>query len=209
MSSPIPTSNYVTYYDPAKSHHRAWLQAVLDRLHQLDPAALADGSELRDLWKAAVTTKAPSALVLEQPEAMAVVLPLLKELEGCRLSAYPDPATGSLPWTIGWGSSAPTQAMRTGTMHWLLDLAVAFLALGLLEAVVKPLARRFVQGRILAIAPALLRQLNPLLPGLLQHCSGAELEQVVRQKLEALTGESWASDDLGRLVCALRPACSS
>lgn len=94
-------------------------------------------------------------------------------------------------------------------MHWLLDLAVAFLALGLLEAVVKPLARRFVQGRILAIAPALFRQLDPLLPGLLQHCSGAELEQVVRKKLEALTGESWASDGLGRLVCALRPACSS
>ena len=50
-------------------------------------------------------------------------------------------------------------------MRWLLDLAIAFLALGAVEAVVKPLARRFVQ-----------------------HCSGAELEQAVRQKLEALTG---------------------
>jgi hypothetical protein len=37
----------------------------------------------------------------------------------------------------------------------------------------------------------LFRQLDPLLPALLQHCSGAELEQVVLQKLEALTGESW------------------
>jgi hypothetical protein len=55
----IPTSNYVSHYDPAKSHHRAWLQAVLDRLTALDPAALAEGSELRDLWKAAVETKAP------------------------------------------------------------------------------------------------------------------------------------------------------
>ena len=28
----MPTRNYVSHYDPAKSHHRAWLQAVLDRL---------------------------------------------------------------------------------------------------------------------------------------------------------------------------------
>jgi hypothetical protein len=33
QSKPLaPTSNYVSHYDPAKSHHRAWLQAVLDRL---------------------------------------------------------------------------------------------------------------------------------------------------------------------------------
>ena len=84
-------------------------------------------------------------------------------------------------------------------MRWLLDLALAFLALGVVEALLKPLARRFVQRRILSVAPGLFRQLDPLLPGLLQRCSGAELEQVVRQKLEGLTGESWATDDLGPL----------
>ena len=52
-------TNYATYFDPSKSHHRAWLQAVLDRLLQLDPRALDEGGELRDLWKAAVETKAP------------------------------------------------------------------------------------------------------------------------------------------------------
>ena len=25
--------------------------------------------------------------------------------EGCRLRAYPDPATGSEPWTVGWGAT--------------------------------------------------------------------------------------------------------
>lgn len=57
----VSTSNYVTYYDPAKSHHRAWLQAVLDRLVAVDPTALEEGSELRDLWKAAVETNASAA----------------------------------------------------------------------------------------------------------------------------------------------------
>jgi hypothetical protein len=45
-------------------------------------------------------------------------------------------------------------------MRWLLDLALAFLALGVIEALVKPLARRFVQRRILAAAPLLFRQLE-------------------------------------------------
>lgn len=94
-------------------------------------------------------------------------------------------------------------------MRWLLDLTVAFLALGVMEALVKPLARRFVQRRILTAAPLLFRQLDPLLPALLQRCSGAELEQVVRKKLEALTGESWASDDLGALFALFDPRAAA
>jgi len=32
-------------------------------------------------------------------------LELIKEFEGCHLSAYPDPLSGGLPITIGWGST--------------------------------------------------------------------------------------------------------
>lgn len=32
-------------------------------------------------------------------------LVLIKRFEGCRLRAYPDPATGGAPWTIGWGTT--------------------------------------------------------------------------------------------------------
>lgn len=28
---------------------------------------------------------------------------LIRQREGCRLTAYPDPATGGAPWTIGYG----------------------------------------------------------------------------------------------------------
>jgi lysozyme len=34
-----------------------------------------------------------------------VGIKLIKEFEGCHLSAYPDPLTGGLPITIGWGST--------------------------------------------------------------------------------------------------------
>ena len=30
---------------------------------------------------------------------------LMHYFEGCRLEAYPDPATGGDPWTIGWGET--------------------------------------------------------------------------------------------------------
>lgn len=30
---------------------------------------------------------------------------LIKKYEGCRLKAYPDPATNSVPYTIGWGTT--------------------------------------------------------------------------------------------------------
>jgi GH24 family phage-related lysozyme (muramidase) len=32
---------------------------------------------------------------------------LLTTWEGCELSAYPDPASGGAPWTIGYGHTGP------------------------------------------------------------------------------------------------------
>lgn len=32
---------------------------------------------------------------------------LMHKYESCRLKAYPDPATGGAPWTIGWGHTGP------------------------------------------------------------------------------------------------------
>ncbi len=39
------------------------------------------------------------------PACVGLALPVIKEFEGCRLDAYPDPASGGEPWTIGWGST--------------------------------------------------------------------------------------------------------
>ena len=32
---------------------------------------------------------------------------LIKAFEGCHLKAYPDPKTGGVPFTIGWGAVGP------------------------------------------------------------------------------------------------------
>ncbi len=36
---------------------------------------------------------------------LAAALKLIKEFEGCHLSAYPDPLSGGAPWTIGYGTT--------------------------------------------------------------------------------------------------------
>lgn len=41
----------------------------------------------------------------EGDAALGVALDLIKQFEGCELVAYPDPATGGDPWTIGWGAT--------------------------------------------------------------------------------------------------------
>lgn len=39
--------------------------------------------------------------------AIAIAAALARKWEGCRLTAYPDPATGGDPWTIGYGATGP------------------------------------------------------------------------------------------------------
>lgn len=65
----------------------------------------------------------PSSLVALKPSRAA--LALIKQFEGCRLDAYPDPGTGGDPWTIGWGSTGP--GIRKG-VTWTQEQADARLA---------------------------------------------------------------------------------
>ncbi|MBU6354130.1 MAG: glycoside hydrolase family protein [Cyanobacteria bacterium REEB498] len=110
MSGTIPAGDYVDHFDPDLPHHRAWLLEVLEQLVAHEPQALEEGGTLRRLWSArqAAAGGGP-APVADIPAAIAVAVPLVKEFEGCRLTAYPDPETGAEPWTIGWGSTCDSQ----------------------------------------------------------------------------------------------------
>ena len=54
----------------------------------------------------------------------------------------------------------------------MINLLWTFVLLGLVEAVIKPLAKRWVQRRILGAAPAILRAIDARLPELLTLPSG-------------------------------------
>lgn len=42
-----------------------------------------------------------------EPSPYAIAAALVRKWEGCRLKAYPDPATGGDPYTIGFGATGP------------------------------------------------------------------------------------------------------
>lgn len=44
-------------------------------------------------------------------------LSLIKEFEGCKLKAYPDPGTGGKPWTIGYGRTTNVKRGDTCTQE--------------------------------------------------------------------------------------------
>ncbi len=49
-----------------------------------------------------------------------VATSLVRQFEGCELKAYPDPATGGAPWTVGWGATGP--GIGPGTV-WTQQMA--------------------------------------------------------------------------------------
>jgi hypothetical protein len=53
MSRPVPVGDYVAHFDPELDHHRAWLQAALERLVDHEPEALVEGGPLLRLWSSA------------------------------------------------------------------------------------------------------------------------------------------------------------
>lgn len=81
-------------------------------------------------------------------------------------------------------------------MKFVAEIIIAFLTLGFLEAVVKPVAKRFVQGRILRYAPAVLEAIDPIMPRLMDQFTGAEIEEIVKAQFEKVTGEDWANVNL-------------
>lgn len=61
-------------------------------------------------------------------------LNLIKQFEGCKLTAYADPGTGGKPWTIGWGSTTDEagKPIDPGT-KWTQDRADKRLAAHIME----------------------------------------------------------------------------
>jgi len=86
--------------NPPEPHQAAawnWLH------EQLTPDQLA---RFLELFRAA-----PLPKPADDP-AVKLALPVIKEFEGCRLLAYPDPETGGEPWTIGWGNTTHFDGSR-------------------------------------------------------------------------------------------------
>lgn len=92
---------------PGHPSHEAFWRAVEQLLTPQQRQRFATGGDIRNgTWLSCGDKPgaAHGSVPTIVPE-VAVALPLVKEFEGCRLSAVPDPETGGDPWMIGWGST--------------------------------------------------------------------------------------------------------
>lgn len=76
------------------------------------------------------------------------------------------------------------------------DAVFFFIGLGISKALIEPIAKLVIKNKVMRFAPAALKLLDEQMPGFLGKWSGEDIEQLVRQKLESVTGESWSKQEI-------------
>jgi hypothetical protein len=81
-------------------------------------------------------------------------------------------------------------------MNWLFDFLFLFLGMGLTEAVIKPLAKRFVTSQINKVLPAALEFLDLNMPEMIFQYTGSQMNHAMRLKLEDLLGRTATQSEI-------------
>jgi lysozyme len=100
----IDLHNFFKYYDERNPNHVKAIQWLEDNLPAKYLEDTVDWAEIYRGKKGNVATPAADPVAGGGNVPM-IGIKLIKEFEGCRLNAYPDPLSGGLPITIGWGST--------------------------------------------------------------------------------------------------------
>ena len=95
----VDLHNFFKFYDEKNPNHVKAVQWLEDHL---PVKFLEDHSEWIEFYRGKTQSKITNIVEYDVPEPG---IALIKEFEGCRLKAYPDPLTGGQPITIGWGST--------------------------------------------------------------------------------------------------------
>ena len=117
----IDLHNFFKFYDEKNPNHIKGIQWLEDNLPN---KYLEDNADWAEIYRAKKSDSVVSNTTEDcprsdcpqksTPKALPVVggddmtmtgIKLIKEFEGCHLKAYPDPLSGNLPITIGWGST--------------------------------------------------------------------------------------------------------
>jgi lysozyme len=100
----VDLHNFFKYYDEKNPNHVKGVQWMEDHL---PVKFLEDNAEWADIYRGKKhSAVAASAVAASGGDDMPMMgIKLIKEFEGCRLNAYPDPLSGGLPITIGWGGT--------------------------------------------------------------------------------------------------------
>jgi hypothetical protein len=112
----VDLHNFFQFYDERNPNHVKAIQWLEDNL---PVEYLGDNVEWAEIFRgkktSAASASAPAAAapVTGGDDVPMMGIKLIKEFEGCHLKAYPDPLSGGLPITIGWG----TTRKKDGSIH--------------------------------------------------------------------------------------------
>ncbi len=102
----IDLHNFFKFYDERNPNHVKAVQWLEDNL---PVKYLEDNIDWAEIYRGKKSSAAPAPAAADPVTASGDVpmmgIKLIKEFEGCHLNAYPDPLSGGLPITIGWGST--------------------------------------------------------------------------------------------------------
>ena len=93
MTNPVRLLDLFRYFK-GLPHQMAALSELEAAMNKADPRLLSREQMWFKTWS-----------VAGKQSDLAPALALIKEFEGCHLSAYPDPLSGGDPWTIGYGTT--------------------------------------------------------------------------------------------------------
>jgi GH24 family phage-related lysozyme (muramidase) len=93
MSNPVRLADLFRYFK-GLPHQLAALSELEAAMNKADPRLLSRDRPWFKTWS-----------VAGKQSDLAPALAIIKEFEGCHLSAYPDPLSGGDPWTIGYGTT--------------------------------------------------------------------------------------------------------
>lgn len=93
MTNPLRLADLFRYYK-GLPHQLAAISELEATINKANPCILGREQGWFKTWSAA-----------GQQADLTAAIGLVKEFEGCHLSAYPDPLSGSEPWTIGYGTT--------------------------------------------------------------------------------------------------------
>jgi hypothetical protein len=95
--------------------------------------------------------------------------------------------------------------MIESTVQWLAFVVVSFLSIGVMEALVKPLAKSFFKRKVVKYAPIAMQLLDERIPRALASGDDRSIEDMLITRLESLTGESWSKSEINEFFSLYDP----
>jgi hypothetical protein len=85
------------------------------------------------------------------------------------------------------------------------SVGIAFVLLGIEEALIKPIAKKFIKRKIIKHAPVAMEFLDEKMPGAFSRYGARDINLQLRERLESVTGESWDDKEIDQFFSLYDP----